>query len=73
MSDAICVIMLGSLIIGFIIGRWWVPNYCGDVIIAPDSETCTFSLEIPEEDIHLYRELVFRVVEKKAQQVMPHV
>ena len=66
MPDYLCVMIAGSLVIGFILGRWRVPpDYCGDVIISADSETCTFALDIPADDISKYPELVFRVVEEK--------
>ena len=66
MPDYLCVMIVGSLIIGFILGRWRVPpDYCGDVIISADSETCTFALDIPSDDIPKYHALVFRVVEEK--------
>ncbi len=58
-----CTLFVVALIIGFILGRWRVPNYCGDVIVSSDS--CTFALDIPEDEIPLYQELVFRVVEKE--------
>ena len=52
MPDYLCVMIVGSLVIGFILGRWRVPpDYCGDVIISADSETCTFALDIPADDI----------------------
>ena len=66
MADFYCVVMTSCLVIGFILGRWRVPpDYSGKVSISPDSDTCTFSLDIPAEDIHFYRELVFRVVEQE--------
>ena len=66
MPDYLCVMIVGSLVIGFILGRWRVlPDYCGDVIISADSETCTFALDIPADDIPQYHELVFRVVKEK--------
>ena len=66
MPEELCVIMVVSLIIGFVLGRWRVPpDYCGDVIISRDSETCTFSLDIPADDIPKYHELVFRVVSEE--------
>ena len=66
MSEEFCVIMVVSLLIGFILGRWRTPpDYCGEVIISEDLETCTFSLDIPADDIPRYRELVFRVVEQE--------
>ena len=66
MPDYLCVMIVGSLVIGFILGRWRVPpDYCGDVIISADSETCTFALDIPADDIPKYHALVFRVVEEK--------
>ena len=66
MNDYICVIMVVSLIIGFILGRWRVPDYCGDVIVSENS--CTFSLDIPEEEIPLRQELLFRVVEERSNE-----
>ena len=68
MADFYCVVMVSCLIIGFILGRWRAPpDYVGDVIISKDSETCTFALDIPADDIPQYSELVFRVVtEEKA-------
>ena len=66
MADFYCVVVIASLIVGYILGKWRVPpEYCGEVIISEDSETCTFSLDIPADDIPHYRELVFRVVEQK--------
>ena len=63
MADFYCVVMVGCLVIGFILGRWKVPpDYVGDVIVSENSETCTFALDIPADDIPQYRELVFRVV-----------
>ena len=63
MLDFYCVVMVGCLIIGFMLGRWRVPpDYCGEVIVSADSETCTFSLDIPADDIPQYSELLFRVV-----------
>ncbi len=47
-----CTLFLVALIIRFILGRWRVPNYCGDVIVSSDS--CTFALDIPEDEIHHY-------------------
>ena len=58
-----CTLFVVALIIGFILGRWRVPNYCGDVIVSSDS--CTFALDIHADEIRLYQELVFRVVEKE--------
>ena len=67
MAEYICVLFVTALIIGFILGRWRVKEYCGNVIVSKDSETCTFSLDIPADDIPQYSELVFRVVtEEKA-------
>ena len=63
MSEYVCIIMVTSLIIGFILGRWREKNYCGDIIISKDS--CTFALDISKEDIPLYQELVFRVVNEE--------
>ena len=63
MADFYGVVISVCLIIGFILGRWRVrPDYVGDVIVSKDSETCTFSLDIPADDIPQYRELIFRVV-----------
>ena len=66
MNDYFCVIMVVSLIIGFILGRWRVPDYCGDVIVSENSST--FSLDIPEEEIPLRQELLFRVVEERSNE-----
>ena len=66
MPEELCVMIVGSLIIGFILGRWKTKEYCGDVIVSADSETCTFALDIPADDIPLYHELVFRVVRQEA-------
>lgn len=66
MPDYICVIVVVSLLAGFICGRWRTKEYCGDVIVSADSETCTFALDIPADDIPLYHELVFRVVRQEA-------
>lgn len=66
MADCYSVVIVGCLIIGFILGRWRVPpDYVGDVIVSENSETCTFALDIPADDIPQYRELVFRVVTEK--------
>lgn len=66
MADFYCVVMVSCLVIGFILGRWRVPpDYCGDVIVSADSETCTFALDIPADDIPQYQELVFRVVHQE--------
>lgn len=63
MEDFYGVVISVCLVIGFILGRWRVPpDYVGNVIVSKDSETCTFSLDIPADDIPQYRELVFRVV-----------
>ena len=51
MAEYICVLFVTALIIGFILGRWRVKEYCGNVIVSKDSETCTFSLDIPADDI----------------------
>jgi hypothetical protein len=67
MADFYGVVIVGCLVIGFILGRWRVsPDYCGDVIVSADSETCTFALDIPADDIPQYKELVFRVVTEKS-------
>ena len=66
MPEELCVMIVGSLIIGFILGRWRTKEYCGDVIVSADSETCTFALDISADDIPLYHELVFRVVRQEA-------
>ena len=66
MADCYSVVIVGCLIIGFILGRWRVPpDYVGVVIVSENSETCTFALDIPADDIPQYRELVFRVVTEK--------
>lgn len=66
MPDYLCIMIVGSLVIGFVLGRWRVPpDYCGDVIISADSEICTFALDIPADDIPKHHELVFRVVKEK--------
>lgn len=65
MADFYCVVIVVCLIIGFILGRWRTKEYCGDVIISADAESCTFALDIPTDDIPLYHELVFRVVTKE--------
>ena len=66
MADFNCFVMVSCLVIGFILGRWRVPSdYCGEVIVSADSETCTFALDIPADDILQYQELVFRVVKEK--------
>lgn len=62
MAEYICVLVVASLIVGFICGRWHVKEYCGDVIVSEESGFCTFALDIPPDDIPQYRELVFRVV-----------
>ena len=61
MSDYTCVVMVVCLIVGFILGRWRIPDYSGDVIVSGDS--CTFALDIPKEEIAQRQELVFRVVD----------
>ena len=65
MADKICVIMVVSLIIGFVLGRWRVKAYCGRVLVSEDSETCSFSLDIPQDDILNYDELTFRVIRRE--------
>ena len=62
MSEYICALVVCSLIVGFLLGRWRVKDYCGDAIISESSETCTFALDIPADSISQYSELVFRVV-----------
>lgn len=62
MPDFYCVVMVGCLIIGFILGRWRVKEFSGEVIVSADAESYTFALDIPADDIPQYRELVFRVV-----------
>ena len=67
MAEYICVLFITALIIGFILGRWRVKVYCGDIIISEESGSYTFALDIPADDIPQYSELVFRVVtEEKA-------
>ena len=65
MAEYICVLFVTALIIGFILGRWRVIVYCGDIIISEESGSCIFSLDIPADDIPQYSELVFRVVKEK--------
>ena len=65
MPEYLCVMVVSSLIVGFILGRWRTKEYCGDVIVSADAESCTFALDIPADDIPLYHELVFRVVSKE--------
>ena len=67
MAEYICVLFVTALIIGFILGRWRVKEYCGDVIVSEESGSCTFALDIPAEDIPNYRELVFRVKKEGSQ------
>ena len=67
MAEYICVLFITALIIGFILGRWRVKEYCGDVIVSEESGSCTFALDIPAEDIPNYRELVFRVKKECSQ------
>ena len=64
MFDFYCVLMVSCLVIGLILGRWRVKVYCGDILVTPDGESCTFSLDIPREEIPEHDELVFRVVRK---------
>ena len=67
MAEYTCVLFVTALLLGFVLGRWRVKVYCGEIIVSEDSETCTFSLDIPADDIPQYSELVFRVVtEEKA-------
>ena len=63
MSEYTCIIVVVSLIVGFFLGKWHYPEYCGDVIVSKDS--CTFALDIPEDEITLHEELVFRVINKE--------
>ncbi len=65
MPEYLCVMVVSSLIVGFILGRWRTKEYCGDVIVSADAESYTFALDIPADDIPLYHELVFRVVSKE--------
>ena len=65
MPEYLCVMVVSSLIVGFILGRWRTKEYCGDVIVSADAESYTFALDIPADDIPLYHELVFRVVTKE--------
>ena len=67
MAEYICVLFVTALIIGFILGRWRVKEYSGDVIVSEESGSCTFALDIPAEDIPNYRELVFRVKKEGSQ------
>lgn len=62
MAEYICVLFVTALLLGFVLGRWRVKVYCGDIIVSKDSETCTFALDIPEDSISQYSELVFRVI-----------
>ena len=64
MAEYICVLFVTVLVIGFILGRYRVKHYVGDVIVSEDSETCTFSLDIPADEIPQYSEMTFRVVKK---------
>lgn len=66
MAEYICVLFVTALIIGFILGRYRVKYYVGDAIVSEGSETCTFSLDIPADDIPQYSEMTFRVVKKGA-------
>lgn len=65
MPEYLCVMVVSSLIVGFILGRWRTKEYCGDVIVSADAESYTFALDIPADDIPWYHELVFRVVSKE--------
>ena len=65
MVDYYCIVIIVCLIIGFILGRWRIKEYCGDVIVSTDSETCTFALDIDADEISNYDELVFRVVDMR--------
>ena len=65
MADFYCVTIVVCLIIGFVLGRWRVKVYCGRVLVSEDSETCSFSLDIPQDDILNYDELTFRVVRRE--------
>lgn len=67
MSEYICVMVVVSLIIGFICGRWRVTEYSGEVIVSDESGSCTFALDIPAEEIPNYQELVFRVKKEGSQ------
>ncbi len=64
MTKELCMIVVVCLVVGFLLGRWKRKEYCGDVIVTEDAESCTFALDIPADDIPEYRELVFRVVKK---------
>lgn len=68
MVDYYCIVIIVCLIIGFILGRWRIKEYCGDVIVSTDSETCTFALDIPADSIHEYSELVFRVIREEGSE-----
>ena len=65
MAEYICVLFVTALIIGFILGRWRVKVYCGDIIISEESGSYTFAMAITADDIPQYSELVFRVVTKE--------
>ena len=65
MPEYLCVMVVSSLIVGFILGRWRTKEYCGDVIVSAGAESYTFALDIPADDIPWYHELVFRVVSKE--------
>ena len=65
MPEYLCVMVVSSLIVGFILGRWRTKEYCGDVIVSADAESYTFALDIPADNTPLYHELVFRVVSKE--------
>ena len=67
MAEYICVLVVVSLLAGYLCGRWRVKEYCGDVIVSEESGSCTFALDIPAEDIPNYRELVFRVKREGSQ------
>jgi len=66
MAEYICVLFVTALLLGFVLGRWHERVYSGDIIVSKDAETCTFSLDIPADEISQYSELVFRVVTEES-------
>lgn len=62
MAEYICVLFVTALLLGFVLGHWRIKVYCGDIIVSKNAETCTFSLDVPADEIPQYSELVFRVV-----------
>jgi len=61
-AEYICVLFVTALLLGFVLGRWRVKVYCGDIIVSKDAEKYAFALDIPADEISQYSELVFRVV-----------